>query len=235
MNWMAACAECGSEFGARHRAHALCSDRCAGKRWRRRGRRPADPVIANCEHCGAEFLRRNPKRRYCSKPCRDRAGSLRRWKEDRRKNADAYRRRAREWNRRNRERVNARQREWARLNPERARIRLQRRRARERGAEGTWTVDEWNELVDRYDGRCAYCGCSEPLTVDHRVPLARGGSNFISNILPACSRCNKRKSFRVEEEFRAECVAERSAPVALVHDTSTGRMRLREARLPLGG
>lgn len=50
-----------------------------------------------------------------------------------------------------------------------------------------------------------------PLQVDHRIPLARGGSNSIDNILPACGRCNRRKHLMTEAEFRARLAAERDA------------------------
>ena len=41
------------------------------------------------------------------------------------------------------------------------------------------------------------------------VPLARGGSNLIANILPACRSCNRRKRMKTEEEFRALLQRER--------------------------
>jgi 5-methylcytosine-specific restriction endonuclease McrA len=40
------------------------------------------------------------------------------------------------------------------------------------------------------------------IEIDHRIPLTRGGSNLIDNILPACRRCNRRKGTMTEEEFR---------------------------------
>jgi 5-methylcytosine-specific restriction endonuclease McrA len=39
--------------------------------------------------------------------------------------------------------------------------------------------------------------------------LARGGSNAIDNILPACSACNQRKHLLTEAEFRARLARER--------------------------
>jgi 5-methylcytosine-specific restriction endonuclease McrA len=42
------------------------------------------------------------------------------------------------------------------------------------------------------------------------VPLARGGTNFIDNILPACRGCNARKHTMTEEEFRARLALEDS-------------------------
>src|SRR5262245_23421746 len=40
---------------------------------------------------------------------------------------------------------------------------------------------------------CFYCGSKERITVDHVIPLSRGGSNFMHNKLPACYKCNHAK------------------------------------------
>lgn len=45
-------------------------------------------------------------------------------------------------------------------------------------------------------GRCHYCGVFFPptqLTMDHIVPVARGGRSIKSNIVPACPECNRKK------------------------------------------
>lgn len=68
-----------------------------------------------------------------------------------------------------------------------------KRRARLLDAEGSYTESEWNELCAKYDYRCLCCGERKPLTADHVVPLACGGSNSIDNVQPLCDRCNKRK------------------------------------------
>jgi 5-methylcytosine-specific restriction endonuclease McrA len=80
-----------------------------------------------------------------------------------------------------------------------------RRRARQKGATGAFTREEWTELKAQYGGRCAYCGLpTSRLTVDHVVPLSRGGSNYITNIRPACKPCNSRKSAKDLEVFLAQ-------------------------------
>lgn len=86
--------------------------------------------------------------------------------------------------------------------PEVGRARVQNYRARKLAAEGAFTPAEWLVLVEQYGGRCAYCGARDPLEADHRVPLSRGGTNDISNILPACRSCNAKKHMLTEEEFR---------------------------------
>ncbi len=77
----------------------------------------------------------------------------------------------------------------------------QRRRGLTKGA-ASFTAEEWRGLVAAYGGRCAYCESTAPLQVDHRMPLARGGSNTIDNVLPACGPCNLRKRLMTEREFR---------------------------------
>src|SRR6266496_3378783 len=67
------------------------------------------------------------------------------------------------------------------------------RKARKKAAEGSFSASEWRELKRRYDYRCLRCDRSEPdiqLTPDHVIPLARGGSNYITNIQPLCLECN---------------------------------------------
>src|SRR5207244_7216586 len=68
-----------------------------------------------------------------------------------------------------------------------------RRRARKVAAAGRYSVAQWHALARFWLGRCAYCGSEGPLEADHRVPLARGGSNLDGNNLPACGPCNCRK------------------------------------------
>ena len=75
----------------------------------------------------------------------------------------------------------------------------------------SFTAQEWLALVARYENRCAYCGSVGPVHADHRIPVARGGSGLIDNILPACASCNLRKHTMTEQEFRARLAAERAA------------------------
>jgi 5-methylcytosine-specific restriction endonuclease McrA len=70
-------------------------------------------------------------------------------------------------------------------------------RTRQRQAEGSFTVEQWVGLCEKYGNKCLWCKQELPLTIDHIVPLSKGGSNFISNIQPLCRRCNSRKSGRV--------------------------------------
>jgi 5-methylcytosine-specific restriction endonuclease McrA len=53
-------------------------------------------------------------------------------------------------------------------------------------------------------GRCYYCGARvEPaeLTLDHLVPLIRGGRTTRGNCVPACKECNNRKKYLLPLEW----------------------------------
>jgi 5-methylcytosine-specific restriction endonuclease McrA len=40
------------------------------------------------------------------------------------------------------------------------------------------------------------------LSIEHRIPLSRGGSNWPANLAPACKTCNSSKGTKTEKEYR---------------------------------
>lgn len=54
---------------------------------------------------------------------------------------------------------------------------------------------------DQY--RCVYCGSEQDLTVDHILPLSRGGNNQLDNLATACRCCNSSKNNKTPEEWQA--------------------------------
>jgi 5-methylcytosine-specific restriction enzyme A len=60
----------------------------------------------------------------------------------------------------------------------------------------------WNSRIAK--GVCYYCGQPvgrENLTMDHVVPLARGGRSTKGNLVPACKECNNRKKYLLPIEW----------------------------------
>ncbi|MHA1712702.1 MAG: HNH endonuclease [Candidatus Ranarchaeia archaeon] len=49
--------------------------------------------------------------------------------------------------------------------------------------------------------RCIYCGAETALTVDHMIPLSRGGPDCPDNVVRVCGRCNSSKGDKRLYEF----------------------------------
>ena len=53
-------------------------------------------------------------------------------------------------------------------------------------------------------GICHYCGRKvgpSQLTMDHVIPLSRGGKSIRSNLVPACKDCNNKKRYLLPIEW----------------------------------
>ncbi|HSD11535.1 MAG TPA: HNH endonuclease signature motif containing protein [Candidatus Binatia bacterium] len=75
-------------------------------------------------------------------------------------------------------------------------IRQERARARELRRSQWWKRQ-------RAKGTCHYCGGRFParaLTMDHVVPLVRGGRSTKGNVVPACRACNTAKKYKLTWE-----------------------------------
>jgi 5-methylcytosine-specific restriction endonuclease McrA len=61
------------------------------------------------------------------------------------------------------------------------------------------------ERFAAFGDRCAYCGKDGKLTLDHFVPISKGGPDALGNIIPACSGCNGSKyNSEAEEWYRRQ-------------------------------
>ena len=87
--------------------------------------------------------------------------------------------------------------DWVLVDASPEHIQRERARARELRASG-W----WQRKTQK--GLCAYCGKSFPpreLTMDHIVPVARGGRSVKGNVAPACKACNNEKKLVTPAEL----------------------------------
>ena len=67
-----------------------------------------------------------------------------------------------------------------------------------------FTTQERAAVYNKTEGHCAICGEFVPytdVTVDHIIPLAKGGSNDLSNLQCSCGVCNRIKQDILPEDL----------------------------------
>jgi NMD protein affecting ribosome stability and mRNA decay len=95
-----------------------------------------------------------------------------------------------------------------------------RREETRRNLPATLTQKEWNDILEKYNYSCAYCGCNDkPLAQEHWIPSSRGGGYTADNIVPSCTHCNSRKRSMTGDEF-LEFLNKENA-YASTHDTAS--------------
>lgn len=160
---------------------------------------PADPNKKLCRRCYNEFSRKEEndkswRRVYVCTDCQSKArdASNQAYYERRRlvryKNVDVEKRRAylREWSSRNRDKI--------------AHYKALRRSKYKEG--NTPEIKEFiKSLYTNVDRKCRYCPETDNLTLEHILPLSRGGVHECENLDLACSTCNSRKKDKTEEEY----------------------------------
>ncbi|HKI98086.1 MAG TPA: HNH endonuclease [bacterium] len=84
------------------------------------------------------------------------------------------------------------------IDADEAHVRRERSKAREL-RQSQW----WKNR--RAHGVCHYCGKRFPareLTMDHVVPIIRGGRSTRSNVVPCCKDCNSKKQSLIPSEWQ---------------------------------
>lgn len=172
-----ACLRCRKSFKPKRRSTAqYCSERCGIKSWGRRqivtARQGQSDAL--CRGCSKRF---KPYRFTGQLCCSERCNS----------------------------------RFWSKEHPDEVHRQTLERRARLKGV-AVERVQPF--LVFARDGwRCQLCGCATPKrllgttsrrkpTIDHIVPISRGGQHSYANVQCACAACNNRKSARTKGQFR---------------------------------
>lgn len=81
-------------------------------------------------------------------------------------------------------------------------LRTQNYRARKRAVSDGWDVtpEWWNHLLEMFGGKCGYCRTPGKLTLEHVIPLSRGGLHTPDNVIPACGACNYAKAAQTPDE-----------------------------------
>ena len=117
-----------------------------------------------------------------------------------------------QWNENNKEHIAEHNKQWNEANPEYgkqwrennrernnelSRKAENKRRALKAQNGGEYTLEQWQECLEFFDYKCAYSG--EPINnsnvnVEHIIPISKGGTNNITNIVPALDTVNFSKN-----------------------------------------
>jgi 5-methylcytosine-specific restriction endonuclease McrA len=184
------CPGCGADLTARHGKVKYCSNAC--RRWVASGNPEPRELADLCAECSTRILAPRVGKVYCSRKCKLRASEKRRNRND----TARYQR--------ERERRITYALAYAKRHPEVGQAAKNRRKALKREA-GIFRVsgEDWRRLCARFQNECAYCRERRPLTMDHVIPLTKGGRHSIGNLLPACAPCNSSKSDRFLAVWKA--------------------------------
>jgi 5-methylcytosine-specific restriction endonuclease McrA len=81
-----------------------------------------------------------------------------------------------------------------------------RRKALERGSVGIQVKGcQITKRFAEFGHRCAYCGATGDLHIEHVNPISKGGTHVLSNVVPACQPCNYSKRAKdAETWYRAQ-------------------------------
>jgi len=121
-----------------------------------------------------------------------RSDNHRRWRGE---NQDHLREYWHDWQKENHEHYSEYQRKYRAENPQIVTNCSARRRAKIR----QWsdiTAEEWLGLMSQYEWECFYCGIRlgiQNRSVDHIIPISRGGRHHVENLIPCCRLCNSSK------------------------------------------
>jgi 5-methylcytosine-specific restriction endonuclease McrA len=119
------------------------------------------------------------------------------WRENNREKMREYHR---QYRLKNPDKAKAALAKWSKNNPDQTRASAAKRRV-QKAANGVFEIS-LKEISKLYRSNCVYCGQSGKMTMDHVIPVSRGGRHSIGNLVPACQSCNFSKHNHTIMEWR---------------------------------
>ncbi|WP_374101491.1 HNH endonuclease [Tsukamurella paurometabola] len=158
------------------------------------------PPISNCLICGVGFLPKTTKgKATCSDECQ-RAYARKYVSENRERYREHHKRFSqtperreyqRKWMLQNRDRMKQWHTAHREANRERYRESVRRRRYHTRKKIDPRLIEL---KVSMYGGKCWICQAAPYRHLDHVKPISQGGQHILSNLRPACAKCNRAKA-----------------------------------------
>jgi 5-methylcytosine-specific restriction endonuclease McrA len=192
------CNVCGKQFIPQNKRHLICSIECRKKAkfeydFKRRDKKKIydnDYYLSN-----KKFIDKYKNERSKSKEGKE-INKL--W---RKKNSNHLKEYQKTWKKenvnyfdeyfkKNENHLKTKAKEWRYKNKDLVNMLAHTRRVKERIAEGFSTKIESFRIRMEEIGECVYCGSRENLTIEHLLPISKGGTNELHNLFPACKKCN---------------------------------------------
>lgn len=179
----------------------------------------------NCENCGVIFQKKSRQQKYCGSKVEKTGCSwenilkkkkeysitpkmvawrrkyFKDWNQKTKDNSRRKEQKSRaykKWYEKNKEIIREKSREWRKENIKRIihnnKLRSERLKKTEK-----ITFEEFEQIKKDAKHHCLICDQKKPLTMDHIIPLSKGGTTVKSNIQPLCQSCNSRKHNNVEK------------------------------------
>ncbi len=195
------CQWCGADISHRHERTHFCNQSCRDRFYWDRDHPRTERC---CKWCGADIQHMKRHAVYCSRSCKTKASDERRREDGRAKQRDRERYGSEAEHRK------AYARRYLAERPGFAKSLQLLRKARMRAVPVyRFTEADWRRLKQQYRNCCAYCGReSTELQREHLIPLAKGGSHGVGNIVPACPRCNYGKAVSLPIEWKRRLLQE---------------------------
>lgn len=115
-------------------------------------------------------------------------------------NPEPYKQNAYNWVTKNKERKKILDRQYQINNPHVYRNTKQKRKVK-LAQNGVYDITR-KELKKLYESPCVYCANTKNIQADHVIPIARGGTHSIGNLVSACKTCNTSKGAKTITEWQ---------------------------------
>ena len=156
---------------------------------------------AICKECKYERSERKYKHSVQSPEQREKIKKYMKEYYKNHKNKEAYKKSKKKWQEENKEKFRESKSRWRKEHRERCNTMNQKCLAKKRRLPSTLTIEQWEEIKQHFNNRCAYCGKELPLEQEHFIPLIKGGEYTANNIVCACRGCNSSKRSKDFKEW----------------------------------
>lgn len=187
------CRECCKNQQAEYYQNTKEEHQIRNRQWTEENKEHRKKYMSRYYQENIEAFTQSNRRRYQANAIRNREYARIYYQEHKAEIKDYHQKYIRD----NLEEVRARRRRYLNHNPQVYRAAWHRRRVRLLNA-GSFTAYEWRTLCEWFGNVCLCCGEALPLTVDHVIPVSKGGMNTIDNLQPLCgvitgNGCNQKK------------------------------------------